>query len=77
MIPLRNIKILNVGICNNIESIAKSMIIQLLFPDQTKISSVTPAFKKDDRKEKKNHRQSVYNHIHTFAYRRYYRLQVL
>ena len=40
------IKMLNDNICDNIESIANSMITQSLFPDQAKISSITPVFKK-------------------------------
>ena len=56
-IPPKIIKMLNDNICDNIESIANSMITQLLFPDQAKISSITPVFiKKDDRMEKKNYR---------------------
>ena len=47
---------LNDNICDNIESIANSMITQSLFPDQAKISSITPVFKKEDRMEKKNYR---------------------
>ena len=49
-------KMLNDNICDNIKSIANSMITQSLFPDQAKISSITPVFKKDDRMEKKNYR---------------------
>ena len=33
------------------------MIDQSTFPDQAKISSVTPAFKKDDKMDKTNYRQ--------------------
>ena len=51
------IKMLNDdNICDNIESIANSMITQSLFPDQAKISSITTVFKKDDRMKKKNYR---------------------
>ena len=53
-IPPKIIKILNDNICDNIESIVNSMIIQLLFPGQAKVSSITPVFKKDNRMEKKN-----------------------
>ena len=49
-------KILNDNICDNIEYVANSMIIQSLFPDQAKISSITPVFKKDSRLEKQNYR---------------------
>ena len=57
MIPPKIIKTLNDNICDNIESIANLMITQSLFPDQAKLSSVvTPAFKNDDRMEKKNYR---------------------
>ena len=55
-IPPKIIKMLNDNICDNIESIANSLITQLLFPDQAKVSSITPVFKKDDRMEKKNYR---------------------
>ena len=55
-ISLKIIKMLNDNICDNIESIVNSMITQSLFPDQAKISSITPVFKKDDRMEKKNYR---------------------
>ena len=55
-IPLKIIKMLNDNICDNIESIANSMITQSLFPDQAKVSSITPVFRKEDRMEKKNYR---------------------
>ena len=55
-IPPKFIKMLNDNNCDNIESIANSMITQSLFPDQAKVSSITPVFKKDDRMEKKNYR---------------------
>ena len=55
-IPPKIIKMLNDNICDNIKSIANSMITQSLFPDQVKRSSITPVFKKDDRMEKKNYR---------------------
>ena len=56
MIPPKIIKILNDNICDNIEFIANSVITQSLFPDQAKVSSITPVFKKDNRMEKKNYR---------------------
>ena len=55
MIPPKMIKMPNDNFCDNFESIANSMITQLLFPDQAKISSITPVFKKDDRMKKKNY----------------------
>ena len=56
MIPPKIIKTLNDNICDNIEFIANSVITQSLFPDQAKVSSITPVFKKDNRMEKKNYR---------------------
>ena len=47
------IQMLNDDICNNIESIANSMVAQSMIPDQAKVSSVIPVFKKDDRMEKR------------------------
>ena len=61
MIPSKITKMLNDNICDNIESIANSMITQLLLPDQAKISSITPVFKKDIRMEKRITDQSVYS----------------
>ena len=40
----------------SMQSIANMMIHQSTFPDQAKISSVTPAFKKDDKMDKTNYR---------------------
>ena len=45
-IPSKVIKMAYDTICDNIESIANSMNTQSLFPDQTKISSITPVFEK-------------------------------
>ena len=67
MIPSKITKMLNDTICDNIESIANSVITQLLFPDQAKISSITPVFKKDNRMEKRIIDQSVYS----VAFRKY------
>ena len=47
---------LNDNICDNIESIANSVITESLFSDEARVSSITPVFKKDDRMEKKNYR---------------------
>ena len=66
-IPLKIIKMLNDNICNNIESIANSMITQSLFPDQAKVSSITPVFKKTIEWSKRTIDQSVYS----VAFRRY------
>ena len=55
-IPPKIVKMLNDDICDNIKSIANSMITQSLFSDQAKISSMTPVFKKDDRMDEKNYR---------------------
>ena len=44
MILPKIIKMPNDNICDNIESIANSTITQSLFPDQAKVSSITPVF---------------------------------
>ena len=43
-------------ISNSMQSITNMMTDQSTFPDQAKISSVTPAFKKDDKMDKTNYR---------------------
>ena len=40
----------------SMQSIANMMIDQSIFPDQAKISSITPAFKKEDKMDKMNYR---------------------
>ena len=40
----------------SMQSIANVIIDQSTFPDQAKVSSVTPAFKKDDKMGKTNYR---------------------
>ena len=53
-IPPKIVIMLKVDISYSMQSIANMMIDQSTFPDQTKISSVTPAFKKDDKMDKAN-----------------------
>ena len=53
-IPPKIVIMLKVDISYSMQSIANMMIDQSTFPDQTKISSVTPAFKKDDKMDKGN-----------------------
>ena len=59
-IPPKIVKMLNDNICDNIESIANSLIIQSLFPDQAKIS-VTPVLRKTKEWRKRITDQSVYS----------------
>ena len=56
----KSVKMLNDNICDNIESIANSLIIQSLFPDQAKIS-VTPVLRKMKEWRKRITDQSVYS----------------
>ena len=55
-IPPKIVIMLKDDISYSIQSIANMMIDQSAFPDQAKISSVTPAFKKDDKMDKTNDR---------------------
>ena len=66
-IPPKIIKMLNDNIFDNIESIANSMITQSLFPDQAKISAITPVFKKTIEWRKRLADQSV----HSLTFRKY------
>ena len=56
MIPPKIMIMLKDDISYSMQSIANMMIDQSTFPDQAKISSVTPAFKKDDKTDKTNYR---------------------
>ena len=55
-IPTKIVIILKDDISYSMQSIANIMINQSTFSAQAKISSVTPAFKKDDRTSKSNNR---------------------
>ena len=55
-IPPKIVIMLKDDISYSMQSIANKMIDQSTFPDQAKISSVTPAFKKDDKMDKTNYR---------------------
>ena len=56
MIPPKIVIMLKDDISYSMQSIANIMTDQSTFPDQAKISSVTPAFKKDDKMDKTNDR---------------------
>ena len=56
MIPTKIVIMLKDDINYSMQFIANMMIDQSTFPDQAKISSVTPAFKKDDKMDKMNYR---------------------
>ena len=55
MIPPKKVIMLKDDVSYSMQSIA-NLIDQSTFPDQAKISSVTPAFKKDDKMDKTNYR---------------------
>ena len=55
-IPPKIVIMLRDDISYSVQSVANMMIDQSTFPDQAKISSVTPAFKKDDKIDKTNYR---------------------
>ena len=55
-IPPKIVIMLRDDISFSMQSIANMMTDQSTFPDQAKISSVTPAFKKDDKMDKTNYR---------------------
>ena len=56
MIPPKIVIMLKDDISYSMQSIANMMIDWSTFSDQAKISSVTPAFKKDDKMDKMNYR---------------------
>ena len=56
-IPPKIVIMLKDDISYSMQSIANMMIDQSTFPDQAKISSVTPAFTKDDNMDKTNYRR--------------------
>ena len=60
-IPPKITKMLNDNICNNIESIANSMITQTLFPDQAKYHQLHLYFKKTIEWRKRNTDQLVFS----------------
>ena len=55
-IPPKIVIMLKDDISYSLQSIANMMTDQSTFPDQAKISSVTPEFKKDDKMDKTNYR---------------------
>ena len=55
-VPPKIVIMLKDDISYLMQSIANMMTDQLAFPDQAKISSVTPAFKKNDKMDKTNYR---------------------
>ena len=55
-IPPKILIMLKDDISYSMQSVANMMINQSTFPDQAKISSVTPAFKKDDKMDKTHYR---------------------
>ena len=55
-IPPKIVIILKNDISYSMQSIANMMIDKSAFPDQTKITSVIPAFKKDYKMDKTNYR---------------------
>ena len=56
MIPPKLVIMLKDDISYSMQSIANMMLDQSTFPDQAKISLVTPAFMKDDKMDKMNYR---------------------
>ena len=82
MIPPKTVIMLKDDISYSMQSITNMMIDQSTFPDQAKISSVTPVFKKDDKMDKMNYRPiSVLpcfskilekKHIHMSGFRKRY-----
>ena len=59
-IPPKIVIMLKEDIIYSMQSIANMMTYQSTFPDQAKISSVTPAFKKDDKMAKQITGQSAF-----------------
>ena len=59
-ILLKIVIMLKDDISYSMHSVANMMIDQSTFHDHAKISSVTPAFKKDDKMGKTNYSQSVF-----------------
>ena len=62
-IPPKIMSLLKDDINCSMKSIANMMIDQSTFPDQAKISSATPALKKDDKMDKMNYRQISVLHL--------------
>ena len=62
-IPPKIVSLLKDDINCSMKSITNMMIDQSTFPDQAKISSVTPALKKDDKMDKTNYRPISVLHL--------------